>query len=95
MLNADTEVDLLNIQSVEKASPVREESEVNQLSYFNNTDFYRYIAAIMTHNKTKSTTTPHPPTPGCEASRVHEMPSRFLLAFPINSLPLLKNVFMP
>ena len=53
MLNADTEVDLLDIQSVEKASPVREESEVNQLTYFN-TDFYRYIAAIMTHDKTKS-----------------------------------------
>ena len=68
------EVDLQDAQSVEIASPVKEESEVNQLTYFNNTDVYWYIAAIMTHDKTKSITTPPlplpppPPTLGCEPS---------------------------
>ena len=34
LLNAVMEADLLDIQSVEIASSVREESEVNQLTYF-------------------------------------------------------------
>ena len=63
LLNAVMEIDLLGIQSVEIASPVRKESEVNQLTYFNNTDLYWYITAIIRLRVQLLS-----PTPGCEAS---------------------------